>query len=463
MAKVYSSVSDFVLFPRDQTYMAALDPRLGDNIDNMHYSPNAVGSMHRHGNFSGQSSTSYESYPPVSAYSSGPSAYFGAQNMPYETQKGNMGRPLRRQTPSGSPSPSISQAFDHPPSSLSSASGASAQSTASSTDGSPYASATHVLPYEDKWPGPLHGLGIAPGIVSSESFTQDSFPSANFESDLMLDDGKFPNYVGECEQDFSSSVTLSQPLVSSVFSRLAPQKSVPAFFSRPLALETTTACKGVTIDSILEEANSKIQKPMQLVSPISAASVAASPPQQESSFKAPLTPSSAVSRSPSRATSPQGSGNNISLGTSIIPLDDVRAPRSPQHSLERYHPCVQSTSSSTSQHQVHCNQDQSPFFRQSSGRFVAPLESSCRFSLLFPFSSFQKVSCVFIRSCSHLLPSWPLAADFSNLHRSFSYPTIRHTYRSQQFSCIISQCYSRISSFALANISATLTRCVGGI
>ena len=388
MAKVYSSVSDFVLFPRDQSYMATLDPRLGDNFDNMQYSPNTVGNMHRHGNFSGQPSTSYESYPPVSAYSSGPSAYFGAQNMPYETQKGNMGRPLRRQTPSGSLSPSISQAFDHPPSSLSSASGASAQSTTSSIDGSPYASATHVLPYEDKWSGPLHGLGIAPGIVSSESFAQDSFPPANFESDLMLEDSKFPNYVGECDKDFSSSVTLSQPLVSPVFSRLAPQKSVSAFPPRPLALETTTACKGVTIDSILKEANSKIQRPLQLVSPISTASVAASPSQRESSFRAPLTPSPTVSRSPSRAFSPQGSGNNLFLGNPINPLDDVRALGSSQHSPERYHPCDQSLSSPISQHQAHYNQNQSPFFSQSSGRFVAPLESSCRFSSLSPFPSF---------------------------------------------------------------------------
>ena len=438
MAKVYSSVSDFVLFPRDQPAMATLDPRLGDKFDNMHYSPKAAGNMHRHGNFSGQPSTSYESYPPASAYSSVPSAYFRAQNMPYEIQKGNMGRPLRRQTPSGSPSPSISQTFDHPPSSLSSASGASAQSTASSTDGSPYASATHVLPYEDKWSGPLHGLGIAPGIVSSESFTQDSFPPANFDSELMLEDSKFPNYVGECAKAFSSSVTLIQPLVSSIFSRLAPQKSVSALSSRPVALETTTACRGITIDTILEEANSKIQKPLQLVSPISAAPVAGSHSQRESSFRAPLTPSSAVSRSPSLLTSPQASGNDHFLGNSVVPWDDVGAPKSPQQSLERYRPRDQSTSPPKSQHQAHYFQDQSPFFGQSSSRLVAPLQSSCPFSLLFLFPSCWKISCILIRSCFHLLLSWPLKADSSGLCRSFSYPTIRRTYCPQQFCSSIS-------------------------
>ncbi|CAD6593792.1 MAG: hypothetical protein ASARMPRED_007953, partial [Alectoria sarmentosa] len=324
MAKVYSNVSDFVLFPRDHPYMGTLDPGL-DNVNNMHYQPNFLSNMHRHGDFSAQASTSYESYPPVCAYSSAPSAYFGAQNVPYEVQKGNMGRPLRRQTPSGSPSPSISHGFDHPPSTLSSASGASAQSTASSADGSPYASATHVLPFEDKWSRPPHGLGIAPGIVSSENFSQDSFPPANFENGLMLEDSKFPNYV-------------------------ASQNFVPAFSPRPLALDTTTGTKEITIDSILEEANSNIQKPLQLISPVSAVSGAASPtsftrkhqttspPQRKSSFRSPLTPASAASRFPSRATSPHGLGDQVFLGDPIISLDNEKPPKSPQESPE--HPSL---------------------------------------------------------------------------------------------------------------------------
>ena len=387
MAKVYSSLSDFVLFPRDQPYMGTLDPRL-DSFNNMHYQPNAVSNMPQHGNFPGQASTSYESYPPVSTYSSAPSVYFGAQNVQYEIQKDNMGRPLRQQTPSGSPSPSISHAFDHPPSTLSSASGASAQSTASSADGSPYASATHALPYEDKWSGPLHGLGIAPGIVNSESFNQDSFPPANFDNDLMLEDSKFPNYVGECGKNFSLSHPRSQSFAS--VSATASQSFVPAFSSPPLALDTTTGTKDVTIDSILEEANSKIQKSLQLISPISVASAAAasptsftskhqtsSPTQRKSSSRSPLTPASAVSHFQSRATSPHGTNDHVSLE---YPLNDVRAPGSPQQSLERCHPCTRSLPPPISQNQSCYGQSQSPFFGQSSGRFVAPLESSCRFS-----------------------------------------------------------------------------------
>ena len=402
MAKVYSSLSDFVLFPRDQSYMGTLDPRL-DSFNNMHYQPNAVSNINQHGDFSSQASTSYESYPPVATYSSAPSAYFEAQNVPYETQKDNMGRHLRQQTPSGSPSPSISQAFDHPPSILSSASGASAQSTASSADGSPYASATHVLPYEDKWSGPLHGLGIAPGIVNSESFNQDSFPPANFDNDLMLEDSKFPNYVGECGKNFSLSPPLSQSFAS-VSSASASQSLVPAFSSRPLALDTNPGTKDATIDSVLEEANSNIQKPLQLISPVSAAASPASftskhqissPTQRGSSFRSPLTPASAVSRFSSRATSPRGTNDHVFLEH---PLDDVRAPESPQQSLERCHPRNLSLPPPSSQHQSRYGQSQSPFFGQSSGRFVAPLESSCRFSLLSPFPSFKRYHAILVIS-----------------------------------------------------------------
>ena len=454
MAKVYSSVNDFVLFPRDQSYMGTVDPRLGDNLNNMHYQQNVVSNMLRHGDISGQASTSYESYPPVSAYSSATSAYFGAQNTPYETRKRNMGRPMRGQTPSGSPSPSISQAFDHPPSTLSSASGASAQSNDSSTDGSPYASATHVLPYDDKWSGPLHGLGIAPGIVSSESFCQDSFPPANFENDLILGDSKFPSYVGKCDNTFSPSIPHCQPFASSVFSGLVSQEFVPAFCSRSLALETVVvSTKEVTVESILQEANSKIQTPVQLISPISATSAAASPTtfassqqassptQTKSSFRTPCTPSSGPSRFPSRPTLPHSSMFHAVLGDPTTFWDDVRAPRSPQQPIEPCHPCNLTTPPPISQCQALYAQSQDPFFGQSSGRFVAPLESSCRFSLLSSSLHCENL----YASLFVLLPvRFRLGGPkliVSNLRRSFSHPTTRHTYCSQHHHCTLPRRY----------------------
>ncbi|KAL8733693.1 MAG: hypothetical protein Q9181_003475 [Wetmoreana brouardii] len=106
-------------------------------------------------------------------------------------------RALQRQyTPSGSASPSIPHSFDPPPSTVSSASGASGQSTASSTAGSPYSLATHGLPGQDAWGEPNQGLGLAPEIIHGESFVQDSFPSCGFESEVGFHGRKYPdNFV----------------------------------------------------------------------------------------------------------------------------------------------------------------------------------------------------------------------------------------------------------------------------
>lgn len=385
--------------------MGTLDPRL-DDFSSLHYQPSSMSNMHRHEDLSNQASTSYESYPPVSVYSSAAPAYFGTQNVPYETQKGNVGRPVQRQTSSGSPSPSIPQAFDHPPSTLSSASEASGQSTASSADGSPYASATHILPYEDKWPDPLHGLGI-PEIVSNEHLSQDSCSSANFDNALMLEDSKLIDYVGECGSVFPPSFPLSWPLAVSVSSGLASQNDVPAFPFRPLALDTTSSSKNVTIDTILEEAKRKIQKPVQLNSPVSVLSAAASPRSStskhwttsptlgKSPFRSPLTPASSASGFPSRTTSPHSSGSAVCLGH---PLDDGRALSSPQQSSELCQP-------PNNPHQSRHGQSPSSFLGQSSGRFVAPLQSSCRFPYCLPSFHSKRNACKFTRSfcrsCQH--------------------------------------------------------------
>lgn len=398
MAKVYHGASDFVLFPRDQSYLDTFDPRLGDDFSGMQYIPNTASDMHRHREYSGQANSSYESYPPISAYSA--SNYFAAPNMPFEAHKGIVGQSLSRHPSSGSPSPSVSQTFDHPPSTLSSASGASAQSTASSADGSPYANATHSLPYQEKWPEPLHGLGIAPEIANGEGFNNDPFPPTNFDNDLMLEGSKFANYVGEYHKNFSPSFPSSRSMGPSLSSSSPSQNCVPAFSSPPLALDTTSGNRDVTIDSILEEANNRIPYPTHLVSPASAPSTTVSPTslteihrnvspsEQKRSFRSPKTPASAVSRCPSRDRdcSPHGSGEHVSQQPLNAPLDHTRAQSSPQTSPKRFSSFSHSTPPADGQ--AHYEKFQNPFFGQSSGRFVAPLESSCWFSLLLPLQSF---------------------------------------------------------------------------
>ncbi|KAL8782824.1 MAG: hypothetical protein Q9213_005063 [Squamulea squamosa] len=127
------------------------------------------------------------------AYSSGQSHYYNASNFASDSLKDYSEAYPQRHTPSGSASPSVLQSLEHPPSILSSTSGASGQSTASSTVGSPYSLPTHSLPSQDTWGELNQGLGIAPGIIHNDGFSQDAFPSGGLESDMCFKEGKFPD------------------------------------------------------------------------------------------------------------------------------------------------------------------------------------------------------------------------------------------------------------------------------
>lgn len=356
----------------------------------MPYSPNFVSDMQRHQGFLGRASAPYESYPPVSAYSS---AYFAAPNALFDAHNQTVAQSMRRHPSSGSPSPSISQTFDHPPSTTSSASGASAHSTASSADGSPYANAIHSLPYQEKWPEPLRGLGIAPDIVTGTNFNNDPFPPSSFDHEVMPGVDKFVNYVGEYEKNFPQSFPTSCPMAS-LFSSASPsQDFVPAFTLPTLALDIKTGPRDVTIDSILDEANSKIENATHLVSPLSAASTAASPTsctdkfqntspiESRPSFRPPRTPASATFRFPSRAASPHHSDDP---NFQKLPSDRAKGRGGPQLFSGRCNPHSRPTTLPSSHGHSIYEKNQNQFFDQSSGRFVAPLESSCWFSLLSP-------------------------------------------------------------------------------
>ncbi|KAI4129080.1 MAG: hypothetical protein LQ338_002430 [Usnochroma carphineum] len=125
------------------------------------------------------------------AYPLGHLNYFNAPDLIVDGPKEQARQYPKRYTPSGSASPSVPQSLDHPPSSLSSASGASGQSTASSTVGSPYSLANHSLPSHDAWSELNQGLGIAPDIIHNEGFSQDAFSNGSLEGELCYQDGKF--------------------------------------------------------------------------------------------------------------------------------------------------------------------------------------------------------------------------------------------------------------------------------
>ena len=396
MAEVCNGASDFLLFPPDPSYLETLDLPSDDDFNNLllQHSRGIANEMHRHRDFSSHAGTSYEALPPALAYSS--TTFFEGPDSSLSALKRTTEQSVQRHTSSGSPSPSNSQSFDHRSSTLSSASGASAQSTASSTDGSPYANARHGLSYPEKWPEPLHGLGIGPEIVNSEDFSHDSFPSANFENDLMLEGSKFSSYVGEYRNNFSSSLSQSFPTIPSVSSASPSPPFESAFSSPPLAPNAAACARDVTIDSILEEANSKVRNPGHLVSPVSATSATASPTSHverdrkalsaegRPSFLSPGTPASAASHFPSPTGSPLDFGGSISPKQKRIESDSARVQSSSQQSPHRFHPYCRATPDLPSHDQCLFEKSSNPFFGQSSGRFIAPLELSCWFSLHLP-------------------------------------------------------------------------------
>ncbi|KAI4161418.1 MAG: hypothetical protein L6R39_000090 [Caloplaca ligustica] len=150
-------------------------------------------------------------------YPSGQPIYFNAPDLIVDAPKGHARQYQQRYTPSGSPSPSVPHSLDQPPSTLSSTSGASGPSTASSTVGSPYSLATHSLSGPDAWSELNQGLGIAPDIVHNESFTQDAFPNGSLEGELCYQDGKFADnfvvmtLIDQGQRDFEAE---QHPLIS---------------------------------------------------------------------------------------------------------------------------------------------------------------------------------------------------------------------------------------------------------
>ena len=399
MALVHDCPSDFVLFPRDHPYLDILDSRQDEPFENIvHYT--TVSDMHHH--FSDLANSTYDAFPSTSAFSSAASHYYGGSggslNFVVDGSKENERLNQRRFTPSGSPSPSISQSFDHPPSNLSSTSGASAQSTASSAAGSPYSHDINQVPSQEHWTETHRGLGIAPVNAHNEGFGSDLYSLTEINHDLVFREEKFPNnFVGESRKIFSPSIstssTASQVPVS-ISSCACSQTLVPASCSSSLALDTSVTTQDVTIDTFLKEVNSMIDTPATvLTSPASMCSIETSPryvgstrwashssPRVQSCFKCPTAPASAMSPLTSRSTSPPSARPQESRRNSLALYSDSKANQSPTTPTHRVHPYGRPTLLSGPQAHFYINQSQSPFFGQSSGRFIAPLESSCWFS-----------------------------------------------------------------------------------
>jgi hypothetical protein len=233
------------------------------------------------------------------------------------------------------------------PSNYSTASGPSASS---STMGSPHSIHGHIVP------GPEYGLGLTPSIVGYNDFGHSEYTfQASGMDDFTLEFNPAktnPNgFVGECK-------TISAPSQhGSISSNSESIPSLSTFVTSPNMMDTPTQRRSeIAIRS--------------MASPITPAAAMRRDSLDEC-FKSPSI--SAFSRSPSSSRRPSqvfSAPFYASSSTAGRP-QDMRL--SPISSVSQPFTSEQSPSYTT--------YHQSPFFSQSSGNFVPPLESSCRFPL----------------------------------------------------------------------------------
>ena len=276
-------------------------------------------------------------------------------------------------SPAYSPANSTAPSFDYqqpPVLSSTSDSGASVPSTISSAMGSPSMSGQSV----SDWNRTMRGS--APSIVAQEGFNSDVFASSSsFDFDSISAMEK-PGCVGEF-----ATISSSQPFQYASPTSLATSPSTNVSFPTPRASSTTLGSNfwhtNPNTQNLPVEASfqpeSYANSSSWLVSPEIASPV-------EASFVSPKTP---VSTNTSRYQS------------SSPVLARVRRERrfpstAPQRSRAFNHiasPLMNSASLPTQSAAI-SSTVKSPFFSQSSGNYVPPLESSCRFPYLpspFPF------------------------------------------------------------------------------
>ena len=385
MALVQNFPSDFVLFPRDRSYFDMSDSRQDGGFEGYQYDMTPGFQQ----DFVDLAHSTYDSYSTQPAFSSVEQSYYTpTPQFVVNHPKDN----LPRFEQSASPSISVSQSLEHVSSNLSHTSGASGQSSASSAVGSPFSQATHSIPGQEHWIE-HQGLGLSSGSIT-EDFSIDQFTlSVSDAEQLSFANDKFPgSCVGE-SRNVSSSFISGSPVMHSPIScsSLTATSVAPSFPSPALALDTASGPRPMTIDTILEEVHGTYGTPMHMASPVAMASpsdVSSPAHQQEyapqaarkktNDFKSPTTPASAMSPCAPFTSSPFA----------------MRTSRSRQGSTNTGKHCKGQTRSSptsgtipysATSNNAYGSQFQTPFFAQSSGRYVAPLQSTCWFSLAVYF------------------------------------------------------------------------------
>lgn len=278
--------------------------------------------------------------------------------------------------PSASPSMSTTRSTEHPPSTLSTASGPSLTSASSSAVGSPYSKATHGLPYQENW------------VPVPDTLPQD-FVTNGMDPDMVFAQGKLPDtFVGECENVPSSFKPENGPIFSPISPTIEPFPMFPSF-NRSVEDQG----QNESIDSVLTGAYTPTTPSPVNTPAMSYHSEFSSPlmPHGEDSppfFKSPITPNS----------------TKHSMRSPAIPSRRrSRTYPAPVSGAKSFKQKKQSSGSVSSQldfaEHPRLGPFQDSFFRQSSGNFVVPLESSCWFFLADT-------------PCSHLLLNFRYVTHF---------------------------------------------------
>ena len=365
MAAVSTRPRDFVLFPHDPLAAASilvpgyLSGNYAQGIEQSKlFNDMASGMPYHEGDFH-QEAMSYDQHGSLTPSTLNPTNFFSRPAPAFDSRKQHASDNVLRLTPSASPS-SFSQSYDQPPSIMSSASGASGQSTTSSAGGSPHLPPSQHLSSQDKWSETLHRLGMGPDIVNTDSSGHESYPLYSFERDLSLEEPQYQNFVGELELT-TSSIRGASPsqAVASPFS--SSQNHCSSSTSSSLALHSVFPSKNITIDSILDEIN---QKPLRAASEV--------PPLSVHTSHVLVSDDDSQHSTVSELMSP-----NSTLATSSSVLSSL----SPFH---KHTPASPLSNGAYAKHVSHLREglslSQEPSFNHSSGRFIAPLEASCSLS-----------------------------------------------------------------------------------
>lgn len=328
MALIHESVGDFVLFSHPHLYSDCIAPPRPNHSEGR--DPSMVEMDHR-SEFVAPSSTAYDSYPVASMQSTG-AAYYETTSTHRPGMKAGDEASIPRPTPSASPS-SLSQTFDPSSSVLSSTSGASAQSAASSVGGSPYAPPVQQMPFQDKWSYPLEGLGIAAGVLNG--------------SDFLGYDASRQDFVGEYRENIFSALPCTGASTTSSIS-LAPawqKKPFPYVVTR-FDLLPDSQKDEMTIDAILREVERTNTDRQAVMSPASSTSTTG-----------PLSAGPGMTPQPFSLSPQRSSAPDVAMYNSH---DSLTSPSTPLSSMRTRHDSFLSQSNS--------------------GRFVASLHSSCWFA-----------------------------------------------------------------------------------